>query len=45
MSILLKKMKNELNAAIIGLGVGERHISAYELDKRCKVTKLCDFND
>ncbi len=45
MSILLKKMKNELNAAIIGLGVGERHISAYELDKRCKVTKLCDFNE
>ncbi len=38
-------MKKELNAAVIGLGVGERHISGYELEKRCKVIKLCDFDE
>ena len=40
-------MKNEirLNAAVIGLGVGERHISGYEADLRCKVTALCDIDE
>ena len=34
-----------LNAAIIGLGVGERHISGYEADPRCQVTALCDIDE
>jgi len=33
---------SELKAAVIGLGVGERHISGYEADPRCKVVALCD---
>jgi len=33
-----------LNAAIIGLGVGERHIEGYEATGRCKVTALCDID-
>jgi len=33
-----------LRAAVIGLGVGEQHIAGYELDSRCKVTTLCDFD-
>jgi predicted dehydrogenase len=33
-----------LRAGVIGLGVGEQHISGYESDSRCKVTSLCDFD-
>jgi predicted dehydrogenase len=33
-----------LQAGIIGLGVGERHIAGYEADPRCKVTVLCDLD-
>ena len=33
-----------LNAAIIGLGVGERHVAGYEADPRCHVTTLCDID-
>jgi predicted dehydrogenase len=33
-----------LNAAIIGLGVGERHVEGYEADPRCHVTTLCDID-
>lgn len=33
-----------LKAGIIGLGVGERHITGYEADARCKVTVLCDLD-
>ncbi len=33
-----------LRAAVIGLGVGEQHISGYESDSRCTVTTLCDFD-
>lgn len=33
-----------LNAAIIGLGVGERHIQAYKSESRCKLVKLCDID-
>jgi predicted dehydrogenase len=33
-----------LNAGVIGLGVGERHISGYEADPRCRVVALCDRN-
>ncbi len=33
-----------LRAAVIGLGVGERHISGYEADSRCKVVALCDID-
>lgn len=31
-----------LKVGIIGLGVGERHISGYEADPRCRVVVLCD---
>lgn len=37
-------MNSQLRAAIIGLGVGERHILGYEVDKRCQVVALCDSN-
>ena len=33
-----------LKAAVIGLGVGERHISSYQSDPRCQVVALCDIN-
>jgi predicted dehydrogenase len=35
----------ELRAAVIGLGVGERHVLGYEADPRCKVVALCDFDE
>ena len=34
----------KLNAGIIGLGVGERHITGYKSDQRCDIKKLCDFD-
>ena len=34
----------KLNVAIIGLGVGERHLRGYEDDPRVSIVKLCDFN-
>ncbi|MBT5772001.1 MAG: Gfo/Idh/MocA family oxidoreductase [Flavobacteriaceae bacterium] len=33
-----------LNAAIVGLGVGERHIQAYKSESRCNLVKLCDID-
>ena len=33
-----------LRAAVIGLGIGERHISGYSADDRCHVVAICDFN-
>lgn len=33
-----------INAGIIGLGVGESHISGYQAHKQCRVTAICDFN-
>jgi predicted dehydrogenase len=38
------EIQPELRVAIIGLGVGERHISGYESEPRCKVTILCDID-
>ena len=38
------KIKKLLNAAVIGLGVGEKHINVYQSISRCRVTHLCDFN-
>lgn len=35
----------KLNVAIIGLGVGERHIAGYRSEERCMIKKLCDFNE
>jgi len=35
---------SQLNAAVIGLGVGERHIYGYETEPRCRVIALCDIN-
>jgi len=37
--------KTFLNAGVIGLGVGERHISVYQSDPRCRVLTLCDSNE
>ena len=34
----------KLNVAIIGLGVGERHLRGYQDDPRVSIEKLCDFN-
>ncbi len=33
-----------MRAAVIGLGVGERHIAGYEADPRCRVVALCDVD-
>ncbi|HEX5425734.1 MAG TPA: Gfo/Idh/MocA family oxidoreductase [Candidatus Acidoferrales bacterium] len=35
-------MTAPLRAGIIGLGVGEKHITGYEADRRCQVVALCD---
>lgn len=32
----------KLRAAVIGLGVGERHIDGYNADSRCSVVAICD---
>lgn len=34
-----------LKAGVIGLGVGERHISVYQSDPRCQVLTLCDIDE
>lgn len=34
-----------LKAAVIGLGVGEKHIASYESHPRCKVVALCDRDE
>ena len=34
-----------LRAAVVGLGVGERHIAGYERDPRCRVVALCDIDE
>lgn len=36
--------KNELRVGIIGLGVGEQHITGYRRHPECRVTSLCDFS-
>lgn len=33
-----------LRAGVIGLGVGERHISGYESSPHCKVVAICDLD-
>ena len=35
----------KLRAGIIGLGVGEKHIDAYQSHPKCEVIALCDFDD
>lgn len=43
----MKQSKNrvvrKLRAGIIGLGVGEKHIHAYQSHSECEVVALCDF--
>jgi predicted dehydrogenase len=39
------KSKNMLRAGIIGLGVGKKHIEAFNGHPGCKVTTLCDFSE
>jgi predicted dehydrogenase len=34
-----------INAAVVGLGVGERHIAGLEADKRCRVSVICDIDE
>lgn len=34
-----------LNIAVIGLGVGERHIAGFERHPACRVTTLCDIDE
>lgn len=36
--------KDTLKAAVVGLGVGEKHILGFESDPRCSVTMICDIN-
>ena len=38
-------MKNNLNAGVIGLGVGESHITGLLAHPRCKVSTICDLNE
>ena len=37
-------MTTNLRAAIIGMGVGEQHISGYEAGGKCEVVALCDID-
>jgi predicted dehydrogenase len=37
-------MSKKLKAGVIGLGVGERHIEAYQEHPDCEVVAACDFN-
>jgi predicted dehydrogenase len=37
--------EQKLSAGVIGLGVGEAHISGYEVDPRCTVASLCDIDE
>src|SRR5260370_1184258 len=41
----LKSKERKLNAGIIGLGVGERHIAGYEAHPQCQVTAVADLNE
>ena len=36
---------DELRAGIIGLGVGEKHILAFDGHPNCKVAAICDFSE
>jgi predicted dehydrogenase len=38
-------MKNKLNVAVIGLGVGARHAQILNSNKNVNLVSLCDFND
>lgn len=38
-------MKDNLNAGVIGLGVGESHITGLQAHPRCKVGTICDINE
>ena len=38
-------MDKILNAAVIGLGVGEKHIEGFNSHPNCIVNKICDFNN
>lgn len=38
-------MSKSLKAAIIGLGVGEKHINGYESHPACEVKTICDFDE
>ena len=38
-------MKDNLNAGVIGLGVGESHITGLQAHPRCKVSTICDLNE
>lgn len=33
-----------LNAAVIGMGVGQKHALAYKNHESCKLKSICDFD-
>jgi predicted dehydrogenase len=43
--VILEISQQSLKAAVIGLGVGERHVACYESDPRCAVVAICDTNE
>jgi len=38
-------MSSKLNVAIVGLGIGEKHLEAYLKNRHCLVRYVCDSND
>ena len=40
----MEERVSRLRAGVIGLGVGEQHVEAYEAHPDCEVTALCDFD-
>ena len=38
-------LSTPLRAAVIGLGVGARHLAVYDSDPRCEVVALCDIDE
>ncbi len=37
--------ESKLGVAVIGLGIGEKHLRAYHADQRCKVRWVLDHNN
>ena len=38
-------MMEIIKVGIIGLGVGQRHLEAFEANPICEVISVCDFNE
>ncbi len=37
-------MRNKLNVAVIGLGVGAKHAKIFQSNKKVNLVSLCDFD-